>query len=222
MPRQARFVLPDYPHHIVQKGNYGQQTFFDRNDYLKYINLTKDYSIDRGVTMQSYCLIHNHVHMLGVPRSATALADMMHCTAGHYAQYFNNKYQRQGRLWQSRFHSSVVDTNEYLWWVALYIEWNPVRAKLVAHPEEWPYSSANHHATGKGDLLVTEPLFDETDMREYRKLLGEGPPAIHVKQIRNSTNANRPIGGSDFLLRLGQRFGISIRNTRGRPRSISI
>ncbi len=220
MPRRARFVLPHYPHHIVQKGNNAQHTFLDGDDFARYRQLVHDYSHEREVAIQTYCLMGNHVHLLSVPEGDTALAEMMRSVACRYTQYFNKKYGRKGRLWESRFRSSVVDTDEYLWWVSLYIEWNPVRAKLVTRPEEWRYSSARHHALGEKDPLVAEALFDALDMEEYRKLLNEGPPEERVNEIRKSTHANRPIGGSDFLTRLKASFGISARSKRGRPRKI--
>ncbi|MFH1550917.1 MAG: transposase [Planctomycetota bacterium] len=221
MARQARFVLEGFPHHITQKGNNAQHVFIDGNDYLKYLQLLEEYSSRYSVKIQAYCLMSNHVHLLVVPGTATSLAETMRSVAARYSKYFNKKYGNKGRLWEVRFHSSVVDTDAYHWWVALYVEWNPVRASLVTRPEQWQYSSARHHALGESDPLVNDTLFDESDMKQYRKLLSEGPPESQVEEIRRGIHANRPVGSGDFLARLKETFGISVTKKRGRPRKIS-
>jgi len=220
MPRRARFVLIDYPHHIVQRGNNSQQAFLDRQDYLKYLHFLQEYAEKYSVKILAYCLLGNHVHLLAAPAQIDALAKMMRTIAGFYSRYFNKKYARKGHLWESRFYSSVVESESYRWTVALYIEWNPVRAKLVSRPEKWVYSSARHHAGILNDAVITEPLFSAPDDKEYHRLLAEGPPPTHVEEIRRCTRGNRPIGSGDFLARLATLFGVSPHRRVGRPRSM--
>jgi len=222
MSRRARIVIPDYPHHLVQKGNNSQNVFLERNDYLKYLELLEKNARKYRVKILAYCLMQNHVHLLAIPLLVEALAEMMRAVAGGYSRYFNNKYDRKGRLWLTRFFSSVVDAQAYLWTVALYVERNPVRAGIVARAEDWEYSSARYHVLGKQDLIVDEPLFDESDMHEYRRLLKEGPPADEVEEIRTRTFASKPIGASEFLLRLATSFGFAPTRKVGRPRTISL
>jgi putative transposase len=218
MARRARVVVVDYPHHIVQRGNNRQQVFRDHKDYRKYLQLLEKYAEKYLVKILAYCLLGNHVHLMAVPSSISGLCDMMRAVAGCYCTHFNNKYARRGHLWESRFRSSIVDSQAYRWTVALYIEWNPVRSKVVVRPEEWEYSSARHHSGAQADALITAPLFSAPDDAEYRRLLAMGPPASCVEEIRKCTSGNRPIGSGDFLTRMAAAFGVTPYRRVGRPR----
>ena len=218
MARQARFVLEDYPHHLVQRGNNSEHVFLDKDDYSRYLQLLEKYSREYRVKILAYCLMSNHTHILAVPSATDALAGMMRVVAGRYSRYFNIKYGRKGRLWESRFYSSVIEEDPYLWQVALYIEWNPVRAGIVEKPESWRYSSAKHHASGEGNPIITEALFDEADMKAYRILLKEGPNDEYVEEIRTCALGCRPVGSKGFLSRLAALFGVVSRGKPGRPK----
>ena len=114
MPRIARIIAIDYPHHIVQRGNNRQQIFFDDQDYGFYRKLLKKYSSEGVLPINSYCLMNNHVHILATPRTLNSLAKMMQKLSLRYTQYVNKKYKRTGRLWESRFFSSIVDKDSYI------------------------------------------------------------------------------------------------------------
>jgi putative transposase len=220
LARKARFVLVDYPLHVVQRGNHGQEVFRDETDFLRYIRCLETHAARYSVGILAYCLMGNHVHLLIVPADVGAPAQMMHDVAGSYCRYFNNKYAEKGHLWESRFYSSVVDSDAYRWTVGLYIEQNPVRAGLALRPEDWRFSSARHHALGESDPLVNQILFDKSDEGEYRRSLSQGPPDIQIEEIRKCTRSNKPIGSGDFLVRLSSLFGISPLRRAGRPRNI--
>jgi putative transposase len=218
MARRARVVLNDCPHHIVQRGNNCQQIFLDKKDYGKYLELLEKYADRYSVKILAYCLMGNHIHLLATPSRVDGLCNMMRAVAGCYGMYFNYKYDRTGSLWESRFRSSIVDRQSYLWTAALYIEWNPVRAGIAVRPEEWDYSSARHHLQAQTDPLITEPLFSAPDDAEYRRQLADGPRAAQVEEIRKCIRGNRPMGGADFLARLATTFGITTYRRAGRPK----
>ncbi len=218
MARQARFVMEDYPHHLVQRGNNSEHVFLHRDDYSRYLQLLEKYSREYRVNILAYCLMSNHTHILAVPSAPDALARMMRVVAGRYSRYFNIKYGRKGRLWESRFYSSVIEQDPYLWQVALYIEWNPVRAGIVEKPESWRYSSAKHHLSGQEDPNITDALFDEADMKTYRILLKEGPNDEDIEEIRACAFGCKPVGSKGFLSRLAALFGVMPRGKPGRPR----
>ena len=73
MPRLARLVVPGLPHHVTQRGNRRQQTFFHDEDYAAYVELMAQWCGERGVEVWAYCLMPNHVHLIAVPRSEDAL-----------------------------------------------------------------------------------------------------------------------------------------------------
>src|SRR3989339_882703 len=131
MPRIARAVAVDFPHHIIQRGNNRQKVFFAIETRKKYLELVKEYADIWGASVLAYCLMTNHIHLLIKPHQEDSLAKMMQGVSQGYAKYINRRYKRTGRLWESRYYSCVVDEESYLWQVARYIERNPKRAGLV-------------------------------------------------------------------------------------------
>ena len=70
MARLARVVVPGMPHHITQRGNRRQQTFFGDEDYEIYLELMAEWCRECGVAIWAYCLMPNHVHLIAVPKTA--------------------------------------------------------------------------------------------------------------------------------------------------------
>lgn len=148
MPRTSRAVAVCYPHHVTQRGNNRQPVFFDDQDRLKYLDTFQQYSVKYYLDVWAYCLMPNHIHLLVVPQNEEALSSGVGLANQVYTRYVNRKYFRSGRLWQNRFFSCIVDTDEYLWSVARYIENNPVKAGLSKNAEDYRWSSARCHVNG--------------------------------------------------------------------------
>lgn len=221
MPRRARIVGIGYPHHVVQRGNNREKVFLDRQDYREYLSYLEKYSSQNAITILAYCLMPNHVHLLLRPcREANSLAKMMQGVALCYTQYFNRRYRRTGRLWECRFHSTVVDGETYLWTVSRYIENNPVRAKLVKEAEAYAYSSARVHILGERDSLLKEALFDEGEREEYVRFVKEDDDKEDKEQIRRMTRLGKPLGGTTFIQELSNKVGRPlVFRPIGRPRT---
>jgi putative transposase len=219
MPRVARIVVKDYPHHIVQRGNNRQNVFFDDQDKEYYLELLKKYSKECSSCIKAYCLMTNHIHILMVPRQDNSLAKTMQKVSLRYTQYINKKFKRTGRLWECRFHSAIVDTEPYLWTVCRYIERNPVRAKMVEKPGDYVWSSARFQISNrKSDFL--EPVWkDAVDREEYKKFLNIPGEKEENEMVKKRTFEGKPIGSESFTKKLAEMLGIVI-NTRpkGRPR----
>ena len=142
MPRGSRVVLPNYPHHIIQRGHNRQAVFSTDKDYLNYLKHLKEWKEDLGCEVYAYCLMTNHVHLIVDPgRRVENLALLMKKVAGRQTRYVNKIAGRTGTLWEGRYKSSPIQTDEYLLACCRYIELNPVRAGIVKNPEEYPWSS---------------------------------------------------------------------------------
>lgn len=157
MARMARVVVPGYPHHITQRGNRRQKTFFCEGDYQTYIELMSKWTTRCGVEIWAYCLIPNHIHLIAVPQSEDDLLWATGETHRRCTRHINFRKNWRGHLWQGRFASNVMDES-YLIAAARYIELNPVRAGLVSQPTEYRWSSANAHRAGSDDKLVKVKL----------------------------------------------------------------
>jgi putative transposase len=207
MPRIARVVAVDYPHHIIQRGNNRQKVFFARDTRARYLSLLQDYTRRWDASILAYCLMTNHVHLLIKPHQPESLAKIMQGVTLCYTQYINKRYSRSGRLWESRYHSCVVDEEAYLWAVARYIEQNPVRAKIVPEPEEYAYSSAPGHIKGMPDEIISEELFIPNERDEYIKFLKAKVTEKEISQIRYTTKTGKPLGSKRFIEKVRKLLG---------------
>ena len=219
MPRIARIIGVGYPHHIVQRGNNRERVFSDRGDYEKYLSFVSKYSEEKEAAVLAYCLMPNHIHLLVRPSEEEALPKMMQGITLCYSRYFNGKNGRTGRLWECRYYSTVIDGDSYLWNVGKYIENNPLRAGIVRRPEDYPYSSAKAHLLGRKDPLLKEPLFGESQLKEYRRFIRSEEDKMILEEIRKQTRLGKPLGDGGFLKTLSERLGRSLSfRPKGRPR----
>lgn len=219
MPRIARAVAAGVPHHIVQRGNNRERVFFDKDDHERYLSLLKHYSEKWNTPILAYCLMSNHVHLLIRPQAEEALAKMMQGITLCYTQHINRKYEKTGRLWESRYHSCIVDEERYLWAAARYIEQNPRRAKIVKREEDYPYSSARAHLEGKRDEVLGEELFDKKQQREYVQFIRESISEEEMGHLKYATRTGRPYGGSEFVKNMEKKLNKKfLLRAPGRPR----
>jgi len=154
MPRMARIVVPDCPHHVTQRGNRREAVFQTDADRQRLLGLLKGYAADRGLTVQAYCLMPNHVHLVATPKTAEALAAVLKPVFLRYAQHVNWTHGLAGRLWQGRFFSCPLD-EKHFWSAVHYVETNPVRAGLVETAQAYGWSSAASHCGLRQDVLLT-------------------------------------------------------------------
>ena len=109
MPRRARIVLPGYPHHVTQRGNRRQQTFFETNDYALYRDLMAAACAEHGVRCWAWCLMPNHVHLVLEPSRAEALASAVGEAHRRYTRRINALEGWTDFLWQGRSASCAMD-----------------------------------------------------------------------------------------------------------------
>jgi putative transposase len=215
MARLARMVVPGLPHHVTQRGNRRQLTFFKPDDYLFYLALLAE-SCDRfDVDIWTYCLMPNHVHLIAVPDSAEGLRRAIGEAHQKYTSAVNLREGWRGHLWQGRFASFPMEERHTLA-AARYIELNPVRAGLVSKPEDHPWSSARAHLLGRDDGLVkVAPLLAQVS--DWGKFLGLGLDRDLTDQLRKHQRTGRPLGSELFLDQLERALGRMLRpRKRGR------
>ena len=198
MARIARVVAAGMPHHITQRGNRRQQTFFSDDDYRAYLDLMKEWCGKYEVDIWAYCLMPNHIHLIAVPSRAENLRLAIGEAHRRYTRRINFSKGWRGHLWQERFSSFVMD-ERYLLACARYIENNPVRANLVNKSEKWAWNSAAAHISGKDDTLVNvEPLLSIIK-HDWRKVLTWGMTTEEREDIRKQGRTGRPGGKGSFV-----------------------
>jgi putative transposase len=162
----------------------------------------------------------NHVHILVTPESPAGCAGMMHAVAQRYAHYFNSSDERSGALWEGRFRSCIVESDEYLLACYRYIELNPVRARMVAHPEGYPWSSYAVNSGSRIDPLISaHPAFATLPRAAYRDIVRTGLQEALVAEIRAATNGGYPLASETFKADFSKQAGRRVVPGRaGRPR----
>ena len=216
MARLARLVIPGMPHHVTQRGNRRQQTFFRDDDYTAYLELMADWCREEGVEVWGYCLMPNHVHLIAVPATEQSLRRGIGEAHRRYTRRINFREKWRGYLWQGRFASFVMD-EPYLLAAARYVELNPVRAGLVLNAAEWPWSSAKSHLSGRDDRLAkVAPLL--AMIGDWNAFLNSALPEDELRDLREHGRTGRPLGSPAFLERLESLAGRVLRPLKRGPK----
>ena len=205
MARLARVVVPGMPHHVVQRGNRRQEAFFGEADYHAYLSLLVEWCSRCGVRIWAYCLMPNHVHLILVPDEAKSLCRAVAQTHRRYTRRVNFREGWRGYLWQGRFASYVMD-EPYLMAAARYVERNPVKAGLVACAEDWPWSSAAAHVSGRGDAVCEGGWLAERIagwVCTWGEYLLDRDDDEMVLAMKRRENTGRPLGDNSFVQRIG-------------------
>lgn len=209
MARIARAVAPGVPHHVTQRGNRRQTTFFREQDYADYLALLRAHCAGAGVAVWAYCLMPNHVHLVLVPATEDGLALALGETHRRYSWAVNRREGWRGYLWQGRFGSAALD-EAHLLAAARYVELNPVRARLVARPQDWAWSSARAHLAQRDDALVAvAPLLYRVGhgRADWADFLAAGLAEEDAEALRRGERTGRPLGSVDFVQHLEDQLG---------------
>lgn len=154
MPRPNRHIEAGALHHVMNRGVNGQLLFRDEHDYRTFLRILRTAKTRFDFLIHVFCLMPNHFHLLMEMGLAT-ISEAMLWIETTYAVYFNDRYRRYGRVYQGRFKSPTIGTDAHYRSVVRYIDMNPVRAGLVSHPRQWPWSSHREIVAGRSD--VAEP-----------------------------------------------------------------
>ena len=226
MPRKPRMFIPRVPCHVIQRGNNRDVCFYCDDDYLFYLECLKSACKRYHVTVHAYVLMTNHVHLLMQPDDEVGITRVMQSIGRRYVQYINRSYRRSGTLWEGRFKASLVNAEEYLLACYRYIELNPVRANMVAHPADYRWSSYRFNAEGKQNdwlkphfIYLSLGLDDKERQYHYRELFKIALDDDLLGNIRLTTQFSMPLGSDRFKSQIetavGRKIGLS---KRGRPK----
>ena len=197
MARIARLVVPNYPHHVIQRGNRRQEVFFSDRDKEIYLELLSQYAKEAGLLFWAWCLMTNHVHFICVPAAEGSLRMTFAETHWRYSRMVNFRYGWRGYLWQGRFLSYVL-SEAHLYAAIRYIENNPVHAGMVKDAEDYPWSSAKAHVLKTKDALLTKN-FLEDEIPDWGSYLRSGQERSERAFFEKHARTGRPLGDETFL-----------------------
>jgi putative transposase len=209
MARLGRYFLPDQPLHVIQRGNNRQPVFFAADDYQRYLDWLREAALEYGVALHAYVLMTNHVHLLASPGDAAGLSRMMQSLGRRYVRAVNSRYGRTGTLWEGRYRAAPIEADSHLLACMRYIELNPVRARLVRKPANYPWSSHRANAAGAADPLLTphslyEALASRPKARAgaYSALFRDALREDFVDDLRSATNGGWALGSARWRARV--------------------
>lgn len=205
MPRLPRFVLVGHPQHVIIRGNNREPIFYADEDYQFYLEKLKKACEKHDCDVHAYVLMTNHVHLLITPHKKEGISKVIQMLGRYYVQYFNYTYQRTGTLWEGRYKATLIDSEHYALSCYRYIELNPVRADMVKHPAEYPWSSYKFNAFGDmNELVVPHELYRRLGKtmkkrcEAYRSLFDVEVTQKTIEEIRETTNKSWVLGSDYF------------------------
>ena len=155
MPRTARKISRSNIYHVILRGINRQTIFEDDGDRHYFMTVLKYYKGISGYKLHAFCLMGNHVHLL-IELAGEPLGQVFKRVGVRYVSWYNRKYERTGHLFQDRFRSENVESEQYYRTVLRYILQNPMKAGLEKQPGSWRWSSFLAYWKGAGSITDTQ------------------------------------------------------------------
>jgi REP-associated tyrosine transposase len=207
--------------HVLNRG-VGRRTLFGKDaDYIAFMNVFTEAMRTRPMRVCAYCVLPNHWHMVLWPKHDGDLPAFMQQLTNTHVKRWKEHYHENGygHLYQGRYKSFPVQTEEYFYNVVHYVERNPVRAKLVEHAELWPWSSRGLATSHEGDRPALAP-WPVPFPADWLNLVNSPQSEQEVERLRKCVNHGCPLGDADWVETVAERLGLQhTLRPRGRPRA---
>jgi len=222
MPRRARISTGGLAYHILNR-RVGRLALFDKPaDYMAFEKILNEAHERTGIRIAAYCLMPNHWHLLLWPRDDGELSEVMRWVTVTHTQRWHAHRESfgSGPVYQGRFRSFPVQTDEHFLTVARYVERNAVRAKLVKRAEQWQWSSLWRWAQGDPKLLAFLSDWPVKRPRQWVGWVNRAETASELEDLRCSAQRGRPFGSQGWVVRVAKRLSLeSTLRPRGRPKA---
>ena len=219
MARPLRIEYPGAFYHVTSRGNEKGKIFISDGDRKKLLTYLENAFLKFKVVIHAYCFMVNHYHLL-METPLGNLSRSMHYLNSSYTSYYNIKRQRTGHLFQGRYKALLVDRDSYIQSLSSYIHLNPVRAKIVQFPEEYPWSSYKYYISSQ-----KTPCFLNTKLtlsyfggrkNSYKEYVNEGLLGTVENPLKN-IKAGFILGDENFVSQIREKYATSVKETRDLP-----
>jgi putative transposase len=229
MARLPRLTVPGYPHHVIQRGNNRQPIVVSDQDRETLLDLLAENALKHQVALHAYVIMDNHFHLLLTPETEDGVPQMMQAVGRRYVRYFNDLHHRSGTLWEGRYKSTLIQSEPYLLACMAYIDLNPVRAGMVAQPQDFAWSSHRHYIGLAQDRRLTPHalywgLGNTPFAREaaYAEMVRAGLSASQEARMTGAALHGWALGDAGFVAELQKKTDRRVSESRpGRPISRS-
>jgi putative transposase len=203
MPRRPRTNTSQFVFHVLNRAVQNLVSFQQASDYEAFLRLLREAQKRIAMRILTYCIMPNHFHMVLWPEEDNSLSAFMQwMTATHVRRWRNwNGTTGRGALYQGRFKAFPVQKDDHFLRVCRYVERNPLRARLVARAEDWPWSTASHVANGcadqsSGDEWPKLSPWPVTKPPDWLELLHVPEPTRTLDEIRAAIRTAMPYGNA--------------------------
>ena len=221
MPRLARVDIGNEIYHIINRAAGRLQIFNTDTDYRLFEDILLEAKDLTGMRILAYTIMPNHWHLVLHPRDDGDLGTYMHRLTNAHTRRVHVQTETigYGPLYQGRYKSFIVDTDQYYLALLKYVERNPVRANLVETCEQWKWGSAYRRHVGE---TVQNKILDQSPIllpSEYERWINTPDTENELMSIRSSVNKGAPYGRVNWVDTMTERFGLeTTRRQVGRPR----
>ncbi len=139
---------------ISHKGEDGQNFFLCETDYKFYLRLLKKYKLKFDIQIFAFCLLSDAIYLILQPPNVKNLSIFITCVTQSYRLYLNARYSGKANVWQKKYRSFAIVTDDALFECVKYVESVPVRAKIVVNPAEYPWSSHSLRVSGRDNYIL--------------------------------------------------------------------
>ncbi|NLB88982.1 MAG: hypothetical protein GX790_07135 [Syntrophomonadaceae bacterium] len=170
MARKPRVESATGYYHVMLRGNNREKIFKQVSEKEYFLTQLKNQIPIKNISVTAYCLMDNHAHLL-IRTDLNTMRDTFKSINIKFAGWYNNKFERIGHVFQDRYKSEVISSDEQLLHVIRYIHNNPVKANLVSKASDYIWSSYNSFISGKSAII--SPLEIETIISMFSNSLEE-------------------------------------------------
>jgi len=219
MPRTARAIEAGLIYHVLNRGNGRMRLFRKAEDYAAFERVLAQGLERYPVDLLTYCIMPNHWHLVVRPRTDDSLGRWLGWVGVTHVRRHHEHYHRRGggHLYQGRFKSFPVESDEHFLTLCRYVEANPRRAKLVPRAESWQWSGLWRRRERATDLpLSAWPVRRPTD---WAGRINRALPSETVSALRECVQRGRPWGDAQWVQQTAERLGLGFTlRGPGRPR----
>jgi len=221
MPRRPRNASGGLAYHVLNR-RVGRLPLFEKPaDYAAFEKIIHEAYKRTSIRIAAYCLMPNHWHLLLWPQGDGELSEVMRwITVTHTQRWHAHRHTSgSGPVYQGRFKSFPVQTDDHFLTVARYVERNAARAKLVVRAEQWQWSSLWRWARNDPRLVEFLAEWPVERPRHWLQWVNETERETELDDLRCSVQRGRPFGSEDWVVRMARRLGLeSALHPRGRPK----
>lgn len=221
MARPPRISVGGVAYHVLNRANGRVQIFQNDADYAAFEKVLAEAVSRFEMRLCAYCVMPNHWHMIVWPQENGQLSEfagwisLTHTTRWHAAHGTSGC----GHIYQGRFKSFPIDTDEYFLIATRYVEGNAYRANLVDRAEAWPWSSLWRRVCGTHEQQLLLAEWPVQIPANWLALVNEPLPRAQIDAIRQCATRGRPFGAPAWQQAIADRLGLrSTPSPRGRPR----